>query len=66
MSRLVKKYNNSIDAVDCLERIMTCVNDWNGQNIDFTIEEYENILNMFARTKDNQEFVQLVKRTKIL
>ena len=29
-------------------------------------EAVDNILNMFARTKDNQEFVQLVKRTKIL
>lgn len=51
MSRLVKKYNNSIDAVDCLERIMTWVNDWNGQNIDFTIEEYENILKSIDRIK---------------
>ena len=51
MSRLVKKYNNSIDAVDCLEIIMTWVNDWNGQNIDFTIEEYENILKSIDRIK---------------
>ena len=51
MSRLVKKYNNSIDAVDCLERIITWVNDWNGQNIDFTIEEYENILKSIDRIK---------------
>ena len=51
MSRLVKKYNNSIDAVDCLERITTWVNDWNGQNIDFTIEEYENILKSIDRIK---------------
>ena len=29
-------------------------------------EAVDNILNMFARTKDNQEFVQLVKRTKLI
>ena len=29
-------------------------------------EAVDNILNMFARTKDNHEFVQLVKRTKLL
>ena len=29
-------------------------------------EAVDNILNMFARTKDNQEFVHLVKRTKLI
>ena len=29
-------------------------------------EAVDNILNMFARTKDNHEFVQLVKRTKLI
>ncbi len=36
---------------------------FNGMKPD---EAVDNILNMFARTKDNQEFVQLVKKTRLL
>ena len=35
----------------------------NGMKSD---EAVENILNMFVRTRNNQEFIQLVKRTKII
>ena len=35
----------------------------NGMKSD---EAVENILNMFARTKNNQEFVQMVKKQKFL
>ena len=35
----------------------------NGMKTD---EAVDNILNLFERTKDNQEFVQMIKKTKIL
>ena len=35
----------------------------NGMKSD---EAVENILNMFVRTKDNREFVQLVKKQKFI
>ena len=29
-------------------------------------EAVDNILNMFSRTKNNEEFIQMVKKTKII
>ena len=35
----------------------------NGMRAD---EAVDNILNMFARTRNNMEFIQLVKKTKLI
>ena len=45
------------EAVDSLRRAL------NGMRAD---EAVDNILNMFSRTKNNEEFIQLVKKTKII
>ena len=45
------------EAVDIMRKAL------NGMKSD---EATENILNMFARTKDNAEFVQMVKKQRIL
>lgn len=46
MSKLVKKYNPTMPAEECLIYILEWVGDWNGQyNItDLTKEEYQNAL----------------------
>lgn len=45
------------EAVDIMRKAI------NGMRTD---EAVENILNMFARTKNNQDFIQMVKKNKIL
>ena len=45
------------EAVDIMRKAI------NGMRTD---EAVENILNMFARTKNNQEYISMVKKTKIL
>ena len=47
MAKLVKEYNPTISAEDCLVYMMEWVGDWNGQYmvIDFSIEEYKNAIN---------------------
>ncbi len=45
------------------EAVYTMRKALNGMKPD---EAVDNILNMFARTKDNEEFVQMVKKTKFL
>lgn len=45
------------EAVDIMRKAI------NGMRTD---EAVENILNMFARTKNNQEYINMVKKTKIL
>ena len=45
------------EAVDIMRKAL------NGMKSD---EATENILNMFARTKDNAEFVQTIKKQRIL
>ena len=46
MSKLVKKYNPTMLAEECLIYILEWVGDWNGQyNVtDLTKEEYQNAL----------------------
>ena len=43
MSRLVKKYNPTMTAEDCLIYMLEWVGDWNGQFMvtDFTTTEYK-------------------------
>lgn len=45
------------EAVDTMRRAL------NGMRSD---EAVDNILNMFSRTKNNEEFIQLVKKTKLI
>ncbi len=45
------------DAVDSMRRAL------NGMKTD---EAVENILNMFVRTRNNQEFIQMIKKQKIV
>ena len=45
------------EAVDTMRRAI------NGMRAD---EAVDNIINMFARTKNNEEFIQLVKKTKLI
>ena len=45
------------------EAVYTMRKALNGMKPD---EAVDNILNMFARTKNNEEFVQMVKKTKFL
>ena len=49
--------NQEQEAVDSLRRAL------NGMRAE---EAVDNILNMFSRTKNNEEFIQLVKKTKII
>jgi hypothetical protein len=46
MAKLVKKYNPSVSAEECLIYMMEWVGDWNGQYMvtDFTEEEYRNAI----------------------
>ena len=46
MSKLVKKYNPTTPAEECLIRIMEWVGDWNGQFMvtDFTTDEYKDAI----------------------
>ena len=45
------------EAVDIMRKAI------NGMRTDDAVE---NILNMFARTKNNQEYISMVKKTKII
>ena len=47
------------------ESIVSLGKDINEQ-ADWLIQLVENILNMFARTRDNQEFIHMVKKNRIL
>lgn len=45
MAKLNYKYNPSMGKEECLDRIIEWVTDWNNQyNIDFTKQEYDEML----------------------
>ena len=46
MAKLVKEYNPTISAEECLIYMIEWVGDWNGQYMvtDFSIEEYKNAI----------------------
>ena len=60
-SSLIAESGDKMDR----ESIVSLGKDINEQ-ADWLIQLVENILNMFARTRDNQEFIHMVKKNRIL
>ena len=55
--RNIAFFKEELEAVGIMRKAI------NGMRTD---EAVENILNMFARTRDNQEFIHMVKKNRIL
>lgn len=54
MSALVKKYNPTVDAEECVDYILEWVGDWNGQyNVtELTENQYKRLVNSVEKSVD--------------